>query len=130
MWKHLRFRKPKNVLFIQLLVYVIISEWKRLNTNPDNVFFCEPSKIRLHAGIFDSLTKPPAAPRTFAAVAAPTIIEIFGAINVIRLSTYSKIIALYPFRSTAISQASSICILSISVNIVLFNNNNKTGRII
>lgn len=58
---------------------------------PANVFFCDPSNITLHAGIFDSLTRPPAMPTIFAAVAAPTIIDKFGAMNVIRLSTYSKI---------------------------------------
>lgn len=77
-------------------------------TNPDSVFFCDPSNIRLQAGIFDSLTNPPAAPRILAAVVAPTIIDIFGAINVIRLSTYSNIIALYLCRSMAISHASII----------------------
>lgn len=40
---------------------------------PDNVFFCCPNGNTLHAGIFDSLDKPPATPSILAAVDAPKI---------------------------------------------------------
>ena len=52
----------------------------------------------------------------FAAVDAPTIIERFGAMNAILLSTYSKIFSLQLFNSTAISHASQIASFSSSVN--------------
>lgn len=55
-------------------------------------------------------------PIIFAAVDAPTIIERFGAINAILLSTYSNIFNLQLFNSTAMSQASQIASFSSSVN--------------
>lgn len=59
-------------------------------------------------------------PIIFAAVDAPTIIDKFGAINAILLSTYSNIFDLQLFNSTAISQASQIASFSSSVNSWLY----------
>lgn len=55
-----------------------------------------------------------------AAVDAPTIIDKFGAINAILLSTYSNIFDLQLFNSTAISQASQIASFSSSVSSWLY----------
>ena len=55
-------------------------------------------------------------PMIFAAVDAPTIMERFGAMNAILLSTYSNIFCLQLFNSTAMSQASQIASFSSSVN--------------
>lgn len=49
----------------------------------------------------------------------PMIIDKFGAINVIRLSTYSKIFDLKLFSAMAILHASFICHHSASVKFVL-----------
>jgi len=108
------------------------------------VVFWDPRTRRLQAGILESFVRPPATPELkkiynnvkihfyfdinifailyntlpiiLAAVDAPTIIDKFGAINAILLSTYSNIFDLQLFNSTAISQASQIASLSSSVN--------------
>lgn len=57
-----------------------------------------------------------------AAVDAPTIIDRFGAMNAILLSTYSNIFNLQLFNSTAMSQASQIASFSSSVSNWLYEN--------
>lgn len=56
--------------------------------NPDKVFFWDPNKRTLQAGILDKLVSPPADPMSLAAVDAPTMIDRLGAMNVILDSTY------------------------------------------
>ena len=62
-----------------------------LDEKPASNFFCVAKSKILHEGIWLKLVKPPAIPINFAAVDAPTIIDKFGAIKLIRDSTYDKI---------------------------------------
>lgn len=95
MWQHLSFGKPiklkqEKCCKLKNRETLVTRKYTQL-TYPASVFLCAPNTTTLHAGIFDSFVNPPATPNILAAVDAPTIIDRFGAINVIRLSTYSKI---------------------------------------
>ena len=72
-----------------------------VDENPLRTFLCAPNNKILHDGIFVKLVNPPAMPINLAAVDAPTIIDKFGAINVIRDSTYDKIVCLFSLNFNA-----------------------------
>ncbi len=66
-----------------------------VDENPPRTFFLAPNNNILQEGIFVKLVNPPAIPINLAAVDAPTITDRFGAINVIRDSTYDNIVCLF-----------------------------------
>mmetsp|Transcript_112787 Transcript_112787/g.319049 ORF Transcript_112787/g.319049 Transcript_112787/m.319049 type:complete len:251 (-) Transcript_112787:533-1285(-) len=103
-----RLRNSMGVLRMRSLTMMMPCVWYEDDAMPSRAFFVEPTSMMFCAGIRARFSRPPAAVMSFAARAAPSSAERFGARPDMRLSRYRSTSRLQSFRRKASSQATII----------------------